>query len=154
MPKPWEPVAYSYIGQFERLLGWWKAAFGPLEETLRGLGLRWESIRAQEMAQGPATGVFERDRNLMDAALVQAVSLRAKVARRRGAEGRLRLLEEQLMGFRGPICSMVCGAVEGRDPGGYREALGRLAELQRKAGVREARLRLLGKVENAAPAWA
>ena len=154
MPEPWEPVACDYVGQFERLLGWWKVAFDPLQDALRRLGLRWKALRAQEMARVPPRSPFERDRDLLGGALLEAVSIRAKVARRRGAEGRLRLLEAQLTGFCGPICSTLRCAVERRDPAGYCVAVGRLAELQRKAGLRERRIRLLGKVENAAPGWA
>jgi very-short-patch-repair endonuclease len=154
LASPPEITAHASTAQFGRLLSWWIGAFVPVQQALHQLGFRWQLWHDRTAARAAHLSPFERDREILSASLLPLVAVRELVARRAEAEDRLRGLAQNLVPFRGPVCSALRAAVEQRDATAYATCLSGLDDLLAKRDLRDRRLALIARVNGAAPAWA
>ena len=152
-----ERICSQFLPQLEDALQWHSRLLQPAIEGLKLMGLNWERLLREVTPPLDAVGELRRlERAVRE--LLQPVA-RARLARQLVDEneallGNLVLALRRFPADHGGAVHGVQEALRARDVELYRRSYARLAELDARKQTLAARLELLSRLEQAAPAWA
>ena len=150
-----EVVAAQFVPSISDCLDWKVAVWKSLEAGVSKVGFRWNDHLKEQPPTLDPRGALARIRTAVSQGLPQIFSSRLASVQWEGIETQRRAIASKLEGGTpGGIVGQMLKAVTDSEASAYRQALGRLVELERKRAIWNRRKELLSSLEKAAPGWA
>jgi very-short-patch-repair endonuclease len=153
-PEP-ERTADRFLPSIRRSLAWYEAEWSPVLLELRGLGLRWDALLAEQPPRLDRHGDVLRLRDAVVDQLPAILESRAAALRRARLEERLLGIGRILAPFEASeVVDRLRAAVASRDPVAYASAYSRVVELHARSTHLRRRRELLDRLAPVAQGWA
>lgn len=148
-----EAMLREYASQFGDLLAWWDTTWPDLLASARTAGFHWEQFRASEVARTGPSNPFDRDVQILNGPLREAIRERLAACRKAAAIRLFRELEENLARYGGIRTAAIRRSLRTRDVVAYETARDELQSLMSLVPIVERRAKLLAALEPVAPSW-